>query len=58
MGRRIGLRVSRSICTEKRKMLPREVFLDASYAIALSSSKDEYHARADMLAEYLSLIHI
>jgi predicted nucleic acid-binding protein len=54
MGRRIGLRVSKNICMGKWKMLPREVFLDASYAIALSSFKDEYHARAEMLAEYLA----
>ncbi len=30
-----------------------EVFLDASYAIALSSVKDQYHQRAVMLSEKL-----
>jgi predicted nucleic acid-binding protein len=31
----------------------REVFLDASYAIALSSVKDQYHQRAASLSERL-----
>ncbi|MGH7966704.1 MAG: type II toxin-antitoxin system VapC family toxin, partial [Candidatus Binatia bacterium] len=30
-----------------------EVFLDTSYAIALASPKDQYHARAEALAEQL-----
>ena len=32
-----------------------EVFLDASYAIALSSVKDQYHQRAVALSEKLEL---
>ncbi len=32
-----------------------EVFLDASYAIALSSAKDQYHQRAMILAEKLEI---
>jgi predicted nucleic acid-binding protein len=34
-------------------MLTSEVFLDTAYAIALSSPKDEYHARAEALADEL-----
>jgi hypothetical protein len=30
-----------------------EVFLDASYAVALSSVKDQYHQRAMILSEKL-----
>jgi predicted nucleic acid-binding protein len=33
--------------------MPAEVFLDASYAVALSSSRDLHHARAVALAERL-----
>lgn len=33
-------------------MLP-EVFLDTAYAIALSSTNDQFHARALALAEHL-----
>lgn len=33
--------------------MPAEVFLDASYAVALSSSRDLHHARAMALAERL-----
>lgn len=34
-------------------MLSSEVFLDTAYAIALSSPKDAYHARAAALADEL-----
>ncbi len=34
-------------------MLTSEVFLDTAYAIALSSPKDMYHARAEALADEL-----
>ncbi len=34
-------------------MLTSEVFLDTAYAIALSSPKDVYHARAETLADEL-----
>lgn len=33
--------------------MPAEVFLDASYAVALSSSRDLHHARAVALAQRL-----
>jgi predicted nucleic acid-binding protein len=33
--------------------IPSEVFLDTSYAIALSSSRDQFHARAIALADQL-----
>ena len=33
--------------------MPIEVFLDAAYAIALSSSSDQFHTRAVALAEQL-----
>lgn len=35
-------------------MAESEIFLDASYAIALSSATDRYHERADRLAERIS----
>jgi predicted nucleic acid-binding protein len=34
-------------------MLTSEVFLDTAYAIALSSPKDKYHARAEAIADEL-----
>ena len=33
--------------------MPTEVFLDTAYAIALSSSNDQFHTRAVALAEQL-----
>jgi uncharacterized protein len=39
-------------------MLTSEVFLDTAYAIALSSLKDRYHARAAALADELEQRHV
>ena len=51
MGRRIGLPGLTIIFTPI--LMPEKVFLDASYAIALASSKDIYHSRAAQLASKL-----
>src|SRR6185436_7079763 len=49
----IGLTDLKSISTELRTMPRDEIFLDASYAIALSVSNDPNHERALVLADEL-----
>jgi uncharacterized protein len=38
---------------ERRRSVANEFFLDASFAIALASRRDQYHARAVELSEHL-----
>src|SRR5215210_89476 len=42
-----------NICMAKRVSQMNKIFLDTSYAIALSSPADEHHRRAEELAEQL-----
>ena len=53
MGLAIGPRASMITCTDPMKRLMTKVFLDTSYAVALSSHTDENHERAVGLAEEL-----
>ena len=53
MGRATGPHVSTIICTVLTAQLMNKVFLDTSYAVALSAATDENHQRALEIAEEL-----